>query len=457
MRWTTAWFLGLGLLAIGCTGGTAGGHDAGLDARTDGWALDLLPGDPLLPGDEGRSDAAIRDGEEYDPGAAPDAGDVWPDDTGLDTGIDAWTHPCPRLPGPNDFVRKVVVALPYEAEGAPSNRFTVLDLSLEGTLTPTGTIFEMGRAFWGDIGFTPDGRVGLVEEQNGDLGVFRFEDDGSVTVVAPAFSGSFYASDVVMDPNVGDRAWVLNSQWRENGGGLYAVHLECDATPIDEGLAVPGKLARGLSFAQKDPGFALVGAVDLMDSETGDNTHLLSLSGEPSYRAGTNAFGDDFASISVVKATRDGLYVLLGDNQEFANPDLPNRVAVARIQDGSLTPRQVLTPILDPIAIVESPWGNALLVVSGYGNDAFVLSYDPLADPPFVNTGSVAWGEAGKPQLPGGAVLIERGALEGLVLMSEVRGIRTLRFAADGTVADLGLTVLGEGIENMPGAIGVQP
>ena len=277
------------------------------------------------------------------------------------------------------------------------------------------------------------------------------------SVVDPAFSGSFYASNVVMDPNVGDRAWVLNSQWRENGGGLYAVRIDCDATPIDEGLVVPAKLPGGLSFGQKPPGRALVGAVNLLDSETGDNTHLLSLSGEPLYRGGTNAFGDDFASISVVKATRDGLHVLLGDNQEFANPDLPNRVAVARILEDSVTPRQILTPIQDPIAILESPWGNAMLVVSGYGNDAFVLSYEPSADPPFIDTGAVPWGEAGKPQLPGGAVLIDRGTLKGLVLMSEVRGIRAVRFQEDGSVTDLGLTILGEGLENMPGAIGVQP
>lgn len=428
MRGMALWFLGLALLAAGCAGSPDGGSDAGPDGRADIPETDL-----------------------------PDADDVWPTDTGLDTGIDAWVHPCPRIPGPDDFVRKVVVALPYEAAGAKSNRFATLDLGTDGSLVPTGTIFEMGRAFWGDIEFTPDGRIGLVEEEHGKLGVFRIEDDGSITVVDPGFSGSFYASDVVMDPNVGDRAWVLNGQWRENGGGLYAVRIDCDATPIDEGLAVPAKLPRGLSFAQKDPGLALVGAVDILDSQAGHSAHLLSLSGEPSYRGGTDPFGDDFASISAVKATRDGRFVLLGDNQEYGNPEIPNRVAVARIIESSLAPEQILTPIQDPIAILESPWGNAMLVVSGYGNDAFVLSYEPDGDPPFANTGSVPWGETGKPQLPGGAVLIERGTLKGFVLMSEVRGIRTLRFEADGTVIDLGLTVLGEGIENMPGAIGVQP
>jgi hypothetical protein len=43
------------------------------------------------------------------------------------------------------------------------------------------------------------------------------------------------------------------------------------------------------------------------------------------------------------------------------------------------------------------------------------------------------------------------------VMMSEVSGVRRMRFEAYGTVTDLGLTDFGSGYENMPGANGVQP
>ncbi len=454
--------IGILLLAASCGGGGDGGKDAGFDAWWLDAGSDLHVIDPGEPGDDGRADAAMPSdavGDVPRPDDVPtpsDATDVYPEDTGLDTGLDVWVHPCPRVPGPDDFVRKVVVSLPYDDDGK-SNRFAVLDLATDGTLTPTGATFDLGRRFMGTISFTMDGRVGLVATEEGHLGVFRFEDDGSVTVVDPGFDGSFYASDVVMDPFVGDHVWVLNTQWRENGGGLYAVHLGCDATPTDLGLIAAGKLVSGLSFAQKDPGFALVSAVDILDSEAGHTAHRLSLSGDPLYLGGADAFGDAFANISAIKATHGGRHVLLGDNQEFSNPDLPNRVAVVQITEDTLVPKQILTPIQDPTAILDSPWGNAMLVVSGYGNNAFVLAYDMNGDPPFVDNGAVPWGEAGKPQLPGGAVMIERGSLMGLVLMTEVRGIRTLRFEEDGTVTDLGLTELGDGVGDMPGAIGVQP
>jgi len=61
------------------------------------------------------------------------------------------------------------------------------------------------------------------------------------------------------------------------------------------------------------------------------------------------------------------------------------------------------------------------------------------------------------PQLPANAVLLRRGNLEGLVLLSENTGIRRIRFEGSGAVVDLGLYDLGDGLENVPGAVGVQP
>jgi hypothetical protein len=65
--------------------------------------------------------------------------------------------------------------------------------------------------------------------------------------------------------------------------------------------------------------------------------------------------------------------------------------------------------------------------------------------------------EGSPPELPGKAVLIERGDLTGLVLVSEVSGVRPFRFQSNGSVVDLGRFHLGDGLENMVGSIGVQP
>lgn len=474
MRAKTAWVLFGLLVAAGCGNDSTAGKDAFDDGNgdlhlPDSGTVDIEPGsDPGRPdvgidAPDPSGDAPADVGE--DPGtpsdAAGDPGDVEesPDappsqDTPMSDPGDP--NPCPRLPGPDDDVRKVVVSLPYNAGGSKSDRFTVLDLALDGTLTATGTTFDLGRRHMGGIVFSPDGRLGVVATDDGKLGIFRFEDDGSVTVVDPGFGGTFYASEVVMDPS-GERVWVLNAQWRENGGGVYAVRLGCDGTPVNEGLRVPGKMVSRLLFRPGDPSRVLAGAIDILDSEAGSEAHLLSWGAQPTRTASVDAFGDDHAMLASATLTRDGRFLLLGDNQEFSNPDLPNRVAVVEVLADRLEARQILTPIEDPIALLTSPYDDAVLAVSGYGNNVFVIRYDPQAQPPFANHGAPAWADMGKPQLPGGAAQVDRGSLKGLVLMTEVRGIRMLRFEGDGTVTDLGLTSLGDGIEAMPGAIGVQP
>ena len=61
------------------------------------------------------------------------------------------------------------------------------------------------------------------------------------------------------------------------------------------------------------------------------------------------------------------------------------------------------------------------------------------------------------PQLPLVAAPITRGSLNGLVLVSENSGVRSVRFEHDGTVTDLGLFDLGPALEDATGALGVAP
>jgi hypothetical protein len=59
--------------------------------------------------------------------------------------------------------------------------------------------------------------------------------------------------------------------------------------------------------------------------------------------------------------------------------------------------------------------------------------------------------------LPGDVATIDRGALEGHVLVAELSSIRHLAFHDDGSVVDLGSLQFGDGVDQILGAIGVTP
>ncbi len=365
--------------------------------------------------------------------------------------------PCPRTPADADRPRKVVVSHPYTSDGDPATRYRVLDLAENGVLTTTATSFEMGRSFSGEIVFTPDGEIGLVAQDDGSLGVFRFDAGGLPQVVHAAFTGGFYADQIVMLPD-GATALVLDNQWRENGGGVHRVAIGCDGTLTDLGLWFPAKLPAGLHVLPGGERVVLA-AVDVGDSAAGMDVHLLDwfalLVGWPAVRAGVDAFPDDEHIVGSTAITPDGAFALIGDNQGISETP-PNRVAVVAIDGDTLTAVDTLSPVLDPFDIVVSPHGDAALVVSGYGDALIVLDHDPEAAAPFTVRGEPAY-QGAAPELPGSAVMIERGALAGLVLIAEVSGVRRVRFTAGATVTDLGRVGTGAGTENVVGAVGVQP
>jgi hypothetical protein len=429
------------LAACGSTGGGAG--DGGV-ARLDGGAVD-----------GGRADGGpAPDGGAADAGTAPDGGSA-PDGGLADGGAspDGGTG-CARGPAPADRARKVVISHPYLAAGGAARAWEVLELSAAGALSLTGVRFEMGRATDGRIAFTPDGAVGLVAQEDGTLGVFRFDPDGSVHVVHARFEGSFYASNVVVEP-AGRWAYVLDANWRENGGGAYRVGIGCDGSLTDLGAWAPSKLLYGLHLLPMRSDSWIAAARDVLTSLPGHDLHLLRLEGSPSWVAGADVFGDDEAIVSALAVTADGRFALVGDNASFSG--IPNRIGVAAVSDGGLSAVQVLTPVEDPVAIVPSPYDSAALVVSGFGDAILSLGYNP-AQPasPFHNRGPIAYTGA-RPQLPSRAVLLDRGALRGRVLVAELLGVRQVAFQSDGGVTDLGLTSVGSGNAAITGAIGVQP
>ena len=368
---------------------------------------------------------------------------------GGDDDDDDGTTPCPRELAPENRIRYGAVSFPYDANADPSNRYQVIEVDMDGDVVPVqGATFEMGRTSFGEIVFTPDGEVGLVAQEDGTLGVFVLDGEGSPTVVEAAFQGSFYAGRVIMDP-AGDKAWILDQNWPKNGGGLYRVSIACDGTITDDGLIAASKNAYDFEWRGSD---AIVYAKELGDSAAGDDLHRFALAGS-SLTGGVDAFtADDDAIVADIAITADGSYVLIADNNAFGTG---NRISVVDLVPADPTYVQTLTAIDDPVSLAVSPFDDLAIVSSGFGDGVLVLDYDSGTVPPFSLRGELTYSGAA-PQLPGVFAPIARGSLEGHVFLAELSGVRLVVFHGGGAVSDHGLVLdFGGGTENIVGALGI--
>ncbi len=416
-----------------------------------------------------RHEAGAPDAHRAD-SAPHDARDGSREDAGHDAGG------CHATPLAADYVRKVVVSRPFDSAGNASPDFEVFELDTAGQLTEPDVHFTLGSTSMGTIAFTPDGMVGLVAEDDGTLGVFRFDETGAPKVVAASLSGSYYADGVVMDPS-GARAYVLDDQTANNGGGVYVVAIACDGSLTDMGLLAPADLPAAIltlgggsavvaakqlrGVPQLLDGGAVDAGADAHEADaggaTGNDAVLVPWPAASSVTSVANPFGDELAIVSSAALTKDGRYVLLGDNSQFSG--VPNRVGVVRVSAGSLVGAGVVPNVNDPEAIVASPFDDTLLVTSAFGNALYAIEASADAGGiPFVLRGELTY-QGGAPQLPGPAVMISRGSLLGRVLVAEDIAIRQEQFASGGVVTDLGPTAAGDpnDLTSITGAIGVQP
>ena len=237
----------------------------------------------------------------------------------------------------------------------------------------------------------------------------------------------------------GQRAFILNSQWRKYGGGVWEAHIGCDGTLEPARQLAASRSPYALAFAGDST--AVVAAKDMLDELAGDTAYLLDIDA-PAVVDATDAFGNTDAIMSDIALSSDGAYALISDNGLFSDH------SVARVAVGadSLTAGGTL-PVGDPIAVLASPFDSTALVVSGEGDAFYYVELDVFsALTEMTYTGA-------SPQLPGGAVMIERGSLAGRVLVSVNQGVHQVDFVDSGSPVDVGLTSLGSII----GAIGVQP
>jgi hypothetical protein len=340
---------------------------------------------------------------------------------------------CVRQPAAADHIRKVVVSHPFDASGRKDTRFEVLELTAAGALTRTNVTFNMGSAKDRAVHFTPDGEIGMVAQDDGSVGIFRFDSDGAVQVISAAFKDGFHATDVVPDAT---GAWVLDQNTDGNGGGLYRIDLTCDGTPSDRGRLIAG-----------GKGYALAPPLYVAGLASGD-IHSVTLGATPAVTASGNAFGDGMAIPSGVAIV--GQHALVSDNGLWAG----NRVAAISL---STLQQVMLIQTPNPAGVFASPFGDAALILNSDGVDALTLvHYDAAAQPPFTVVGPIAYVN-GKPQLPSTAAVIDRGMLKGRTLVAENLAVRQLQFAAGGTLTDVGLLSFGSGLANIVGTVGVQP
>jgi hypothetical protein len=357
---------------------------------------------------------------------------------------------CPRALGPADGARRVVASHPFDAMGNKATAFELLTLSAVGVLsraTPPVT-FQMGTALDSNIAFTPDGQVAMVAQDDGTVGVVRFDSAGPVVVHA-AFKGSFYAGKVVMDPR-GDRAYVLDENTAGNKGGVYVVDIACDGTLTDRGLLVPGGNAFAMAFGPDPSLQAVLSAAAAYDSDASADTHLVDFSDAGARVASGGAFPEGGAIVSDIAISPDGKLALLADD----GINVGNRVAIVDVP--SLAPRGLIS-VLNPAAIVVAPSGSSGLLMSSDGNDAIhLLTFTGDASAPVVLGPLLSYAH-GKPQLPSFAQMVTRGALKGLVLVAENAAIREVTFLGDAGAQDTALLDFGAATDAVVGVIGLAP
>jgi DNA-binding beta-propeller fold protein YncE len=370
-------------------------------------------------------------------------------DASADTSMDAQIG-CPRAAAPADRARKVVISRPFGAGTSKATTYEVLDLAADGTLTRPATpvTFSMGTGLEGSIVFTPDGKVGLAAQDDGSVGVFTLDSAGTPTVVQAAFRDGFYAQRVVVSSD-GARAWVLDPDTGNNGGGVYELAIGCDGTLTSRGLVVSGGGANAMTLLPTDPTKGVLAATAAYDSGPGLDLHVVDLFARTRV-ASVAAFPDGGAIPSDVAVTPDGKYALVADDGVLVG----NRVAVVGLDPTPAQAGLLSTPY--PAALVMSPWGNAAVVLNDDATNQIHVLAPTTNGTSWTITGELAY-VYGAPQLPVSASLIARGALEGYVFVAENQAVRTLAFTAAGQVIDTAKLTFSGGNESIVGIVGVQP
>lgn len=353
-----------------------------------------------------------------------------------------------------DRERFVVIGHPYDDNANPGNDWEVLGLSSDGLLRTTGKHFQMGEADDTPIAFTANGAIGLAAQEDGTLGVFSLAADGTPTVIDPAWGSGdeFYLNSITLAPE-GDHFLATNVNWPDSGGGLYRIDVDCETGELsDPALVIETKNAWAL--VSLEAGRWAIGGTGADGVEGDVDVHVVS-EGDPWVRdSGADPFEEDPSTPQALGAARDGSFVVVGNYSLFGT----NEVALVGTDASGAEALGDPLEFGSPYGVAVSPDGSVAIVTSAEGDQIGIFDIDPDGAEPISLRGPLD-AESSPVLLPGSVTMVTRGSLDGLVLVVELQGVRTLRFEAGGEVSE-DFLVLGaedDDFVTVPYGIGVQP
>lgn len=406
------------------------------------------------PGPDAGMDAPQADAPDDAPAsqeASVDApADVGPDtfaETGPEAGNDASS--CTVDPQtPADGVRTVLTTHPYAGSGDACGRLVhVLRLDAEGKLTDTGNTLDVGDCPQ-RVHFSPDGRLAFVivaNHHNPGLGlqrvvVLRNDGQGNVSIVSEMPEFSLTNPIHVAFSLDGKKAYVPDTDL--NSGAVHVIDVVpgCSATyakkipmPLpNQILPLPdGKHA--IVIGNKEPDDVAI--VDLV-AETVVSNHDL-------YEDWTDAYS--------IALSPDGKYLAVPNSSPFSS--LANTVSTLEIDSSGATPVPKLAYMLqnidEPTGVAWALDGSKLAVSTFSGNSVKVLNAG--ADG-VISVGSTITGIG----LAGYMSMLSRGPNAGLMLVTSVTSVFTLRFTASG-MEKMGEFSFGSGYDAMVNDVAIEP
>ena len=312
------------------------------------------------------------------------------------------------------------VSFPYADDNSPAD--TWWTFTFDGAIE-AGEAHELGRSTAGRGAWTPDGAF-----------VYLVDEDGVVHTPTGPWTEQ-YISSITID-RTGEVAWLINPNWADSGGGVYAAPIDCDTGAL--GAAELVWTGKNASVVALRPGTSEAAILTRELDGVAGIVHRVDLETRQ-VLASIDAFGDDEAIVSDAAWDAEGERLLVADYSQFSG--VSTRVAVVGLEAAI-----DVIDVPDPVSIVTAPWpGSSALVVSGYDDAVFEL--ERTAD------GYALGGEVASPALPGSGVVTHAGQ----VLVVDSQGIWGLQFVEGGGVTDQGLLWSGSGLSGIPGAIALQP
>lgn len=450
-------------------------------------ATDTLPGDPGLgkpdsdgsptdagageipgaeegpePLDEGLSEAQIEispddadsseaSGPELLETSAEVAADTWLDEGGAEVSPPSCT---PDPPVAASGARSVFVTHPFGGPGVCGTTMARLILDEAGALATTGEIYEVG-ACPKVAEFSPDGRLLIVltidnDPQAGTRSavVYRHHADGSLTRVRiiDVFATRAIA-DLSFSPD-GTRAYITDENI-EGEGGVHVLTVDpgCDAQYkgwID--------LHHASSIAVL-PGGAHAAVMAGPSYNDDHDIAFLDLASE-TVAARYDRFSD-FVDDYSIAVHPDGGSMVVPNASMFS--DLANTVTVLGLSYETGTPvptvLQVLEDVAEPTDVRYSSAGDKLLVTNFSDNTVRWFTVDGAG---LLSEG----GTITSVPLADRTSALSRGPNDGLILVSAVTRLVTLRFTEAGMIREATLD-LAEGLESgipvMIGDVAIEP